>query len=192
MTLRQTVLVVAVLNLAWFGVEFAAALRIESVSLLADSIDFLEDASVNLLIALALGWTAAGRARIGFLLAALMLVPAGAVVWTLWEKLQAPTIPEPFTLSLVGFGALVINLGCALLLARFRAAKGSLTQAAFLSARNDALANLGIILAGIATLTFPSIWPDLLVGLAIVYMNLDAAHEVWIAACGERDAEAQA
>jgi Co/Zn/Cd efflux system component len=192
MTLRQTVLVVAALNLAWFGVEFAAALRIESVSLLADSIDFLEDASVNLLIALALGWTVAARARIGFLLAALMVVPAGAVVWTLWEKLQAPTIPEPFTLSLVGFGALVINLGCALLLARFRAAKGSLTQAAFLSARNDALANLAIILAGIATLTFPSIWPDLLVGLAIVYMNLDAAREVWIAARSERDTEAQA
>ena len=32
------------------------ALAIGSVSLLADSVDFLEDAAINLLIALALGW----------------------------------------------------------------------------------------------------------------------------------------
>jgi Co/Zn/Cd efflux system component len=40
-TLRRAVLVVAVLNLAYFGVEFAVALAIGSVSLFADSIDFL-------------------------------------------------------------------------------------------------------------------------------------------------------
>lgn len=38
------------LNLGYFGVEFAVALRVDSVSLFADSVDFLEDASVNLLI----------------------------------------------------------------------------------------------------------------------------------------------
>ena len=52
--LRRVVIVVAALNLAYFGVEFAVALAIGSVSLFADSIDFLEDASVNLLIALAI------------------------------------------------------------------------------------------------------------------------------------------
>ena len=53
--LRCVVVRVALLNLAYFGVEFAVGLAIGSVSLFADSIDFLEDASVNLLI-LALGW----------------------------------------------------------------------------------------------------------------------------------------
>ena len=43
--LRTVVIVVAVLNLGYFGVEFAVALVIGSVSLFADSIDFLEDAS---------------------------------------------------------------------------------------------------------------------------------------------------
>jgi Co/Zn/Cd efflux system component len=60
MNLRRVVIVVAVLNLAYFGVEFAVAIAIGSVSLFADSIDFLEDASINLLIAIALGWSAAG------------------------------------------------------------------------------------------------------------------------------------
>lgn len=45
--LRRVVLVVAVANLAYFGVEFSVAISIGSVSLFADSIDFLEDASVN-------------------------------------------------------------------------------------------------------------------------------------------------
>jgi hypothetical protein len=57
--LRKVVIIVAVLNLAsYFGVQFAVALAIDSVSPFADSVDFLEDASVNFLIAIALGWSA--------------------------------------------------------------------------------------------------------------------------------------
>ena len=37
--LRRTVLVVAALNLVWFGVEVSVALAIGSVSLIADSVD---------------------------------------------------------------------------------------------------------------------------------------------------------
>ena len=40
---------VVLLNFAHFGVEFAVARAIGSVSLFADSVDFLEDASVNFL-----------------------------------------------------------------------------------------------------------------------------------------------
>ena len=68
MTLRQAVGVVALLNLGYFGIEFAVALVIGSVSLFADSIDFLEDASINILIFTALGWSALMRARVGMLL----------------------------------------------------------------------------------------------------------------------------
>jgi len=63
--LRKVVIIVAALNLAYFGVEFAVALAIDSVSLFADSVDFLEDASLNFLIAIALGWSATSRARVG-------------------------------------------------------------------------------------------------------------------------------
>jgi hypothetical protein len=52
-----------------------------------------------------------------------------------------------------------------------------LTRAAFLSARNDVLANVAIIGAGLLTAYFASAWPDLIVGLGIFLMNLDAARE---------------
>jgi Co/Zn/Cd efflux system component len=188
-TLRQAVLTVALLNLAYFGVEFFVAVHIGSVSLLADSVDFLEDTSVNLLIFLALGWSATTRARVGMGLAGILLIPALAFLWALWGKFTHPVPPEPFALSVTGLGALLVNSACALLLARFRAHAGSLTRAAFLSARNDAIANIAIIVAGLVTAwLWQSVWPDVIVGLGIAVLNLDAAREVWEAAHEEHQA----
>lgn len=185
-SLRRAVLFVALANLAYFGIEFAAAFRIGSVSLFADSIDFLEDASVNLLILLGLGWSVAARSRLGMALALLLLFPGLATLWTGWEKFIAPVPPAPGLLTLTGLGALAVNLVCAYRLAPFRAHGGSLTRAAFLSARNDALANVGIIAAGAVTaFVWRSAWPDLIVGIGIAVMNVDAAREVWKAARAE-------
>jgi Co/Zn/Cd efflux system component len=184
--LRRVVGLVAGLNLAYFGIEFAFALAIGSVSLFADSVDFLEDASVNFLILAALGWTARNRARVGMALAVLLCVPAMATLWTAWQKFGHPAAPDPMRLSLVGAGALVVNMSCAMLLARHRHRAGSLTKAAFLSARNDVLANVAIVAAGLATAgLWRSAWPDLIVGLGIAFMNADAAREVWMAARAE-------
>lgn len=184
--LRRAVRLVMMLNLGYFGVEFAVAVAIGSVSLFADSIDFLEDASVNFLIVVALGWSALAKARVGMLLAGILLVPGLATLWTAWEKLSLPVAPEPVPLSLAGLGAMGVNLACALLLARHRRHGGSLSRAAFLSARNDVLANAAIVLTGLVTARTLSPWPDLVVGLAIAAMNAGAAWEVWEAAREER------
>ena len=186
--LRRIVAIVAVLNLGYFGIEFAVALAIGSVSLFADSIDFLEDASVNLLILLALGFGPGARARVGMVLAGILLVPGLATLCMAWQKLSLPVPPAPVPLSLAGGGALVVNLTCAFLLARYRHHSGSLTRAAFLSARNDAYANVAIVAAGPITAATLSAWPDLVIGLAIAALNADAAREVWEAARDEHKA----
>lgn len=183
--LRNTVRLVALLNLAYFGVEFAVAVSIGSVSLFADSVDFLEDAAVNFLIFVALGWSPAWRAKVGMVLTAILLVPALAFLWTLSRKFADPVPPQALSLGLTGAGALAINLYCAFKLARWRNEGGSLTKATFLSARNDAVANVAIIAAGLATLVWPSVWPDVVVGLGIAVMNVDAARAVWKAARDE-------
>ncbi len=185
--LRRTVLIVALLNLAYFGVEFAVALAIGSVSLFADSIDFLEDASLNLLILLGLGWTAPRRKLLGKVMAGILLVPALATLWTAAQKFAVPVAPAPIPLAVTGFGALIVNFVCAALLMRYRHHGGSLSLAAFLSARNDVLANVAIILAGLITAYTLSIWPDLIVGLSIAAINADAALKVYKAAQKERD-----
>jgi Co/Zn/Cd efflux system component len=81
---------------------------------------------------------------------------------------------------------MAVNLTCALMLARYRTHGGSLTRAAFLSARNDVLANVAIMMAGLIVAYTASAWPDLIVGLGIFLINLDVAREVYFAALKER------
>lgn len=94
-TLRKTVITVAILNLAYFGIEFVVAFWIGSVSLFADSVDFLEDTSLNILVAVGLGWSAVSRARLGMVLAGILLIPGLATVWTAWHKFVSPLPPRP-------------------------------------------------------------------------------------------------
>jgi Co/Zn/Cd efflux system component len=183
---RRAVAFVAAANFAYFFVEFGVAQRIGSVSLFADSVDFLEDTAVNVLILLAITWSVRARANVGIVLAGLLLIPGLATLWTAWEKFSSPSPPEPWMLSLTGLGALAVNLTCAVVLTQFRKHSGSLTRAAFLSARNDAIANVAIVAAGLLTMYWVSGWPDLVVGLAIAAMNADAAREVLEAAREER------
>lgn len=187
--LRTVVRQVAVLNLSYFGIEFAVALAIGSVSLFADSVDFLEDGAINLLILAGLGFAAPARAKLGTVLAAIILVPGLATLWTAWQNYSSGLLPEAIPMTLTGTGALIVNTTCAWLLAPFRAAGGSLTRAAFLSARNDVAANVAIIIAGLLTGATHSHWPDLIVGLGIAALNAGAAREVYEAA---REEHAQA
>lgn len=138
------------------------------------------------MILAALGWSARRRALVGSGLAGLLLAPGVAVLWTAWSKFQTLAAPAPVPLSLAGVGALAVNLSCAVVLARHRRHAGSLSRAAFLSARNDVLANVAILVAALLTMFWQSAWPDLVVGLGIAAINLDSAREVWQAAREER------
>ncbi|WP_375456836.1 cation transporter [uncultured Methylobacterium sp.] len=190
--LRSVVARVAGLNLGYFGIEIAVALAIGSVALIADSLDFLEDAAINLLICAGLGWSLRNRARLGTALAGILMVPALATAYAAYEKFSDLSPPAPLPLTLTGLGALAVNLACAALLARHRDGAGSLTRAAWLSARNDAYANLAIIAAGLVTALHPSPWPDLVAAAGIAILNADSAGDIFRAAAAERRAAREA
>lgn len=135
----RAIALVAALNLLNFGVEITAALDLQSVSLFADGIDFLEDTSINIIILISLTLSVAVQRYAGYLLALLMLALAIGALFAAWQKLSSGTPPDPHLLGFVGIGALITNLVCAFILARFRRHESSLVKAAFLSARNDVL-----------------------------------------------------
>ncbi|MCJ2092366.1 cation transporter [Methylobacterium sp. J-072] len=186
--LRPVVARVAALNLGYFGIEIAVALAIGSVALIADSLDFLEDAAINLLIVAGLSWSARNRARLGTAMAFILLVPAVATAYAAYDKFADFVPPAALPLTLTGLGALAVNLTCALMLARHRSGSGSLSRAAYLSARNDAYANLAIIAAGLVTALHPSPWPDLIAAAGIAILNADSAADIFRAAAAERRA----
>ena len=102
--LRRVSRLVVALNLGAFCVEVAVATAIGSVSLFADSVDFLEDASINILILIGLGWAAKARARLGMGLAGIILVPGLATLVMAWQRWASGTPPEPLALAMTGFG----------------------------------------------------------------------------------------
>ena len=91
-------------------------------------------------------------------LALVLLLPGIATLWTAWGAWRVGHVPAPLPLSITGLGALAVNFACAWTLAKIRHAHGSLTKAAFLSARNDVIANIAIITAGGLT-ALSVIWP---------------------------------
>jgi len=177
--LRRIVLVVAVLNLSYFFVEFSVALAAGSVALLADSVDFLEDTAINLLIFIALGWPLAKRAAMGKVMALVILGPAAVAAWQAIQRFSDPVAPDVVPVVLASLGAIAINGTSAWLLVRVRRHGGSLSRAAFLSARNDVLVNVAIIAMAVITLWTASGWPDLILGCFIILLALHAAYEVW-------------
>ena len=177
--LRRVVLIVAVLNFAYFFVEFTVALAAGSVALLADSVDFLEDTSVNLLVFVALGWPMARRALLGKAMTLVILGPATVAGWQAVQRFSDPVAPDVAPLVLASLGAIAINGTSAWLLVSVRHHGGSLSRAAFLSARNDVLVNVAIIAMALVTLWTDSGWPDLILGCLIIALALHAAHEVW-------------
>ncbi|MDP4002054.1 cation transporter [Methylobacterium sp. NEAU K] len=179
---------VAALNLGHFGIEIAVALAIGSMALIADSLDFLEGAVTNLLIFAGLSWSARNRARLGTAMAFVLLVPALAAAHAAYEKVADFGAPAALPLTLTGLGTLAVNLTRALMLTRHRAGFGSLTRAAYLSARNDAFASPAIAAAGAATVRDPTPWPDLVVSAGIAILNADSAVDIFRAAADERRA----
>ena len=180
--LKSIVARVAILNLSYFAIEFYFAQRFNSVALFSDSLDFLEDASVNILIFLSFSLAVIWRARLSYIFAFLLLLPGCSFLYNALQQIAKPITPNGDGMSIVGLGALGVNIYCAMILNKFKEIKGGLAKAAYFSARNDAIANVLIIIAGIVTLFWLSAIPDLIVGSMIFLMNADSARAILKAA----------
>ena len=180
--LKSIVARVAILNLSYFAIEFYFAQRFNSVALFSDSLDFLEDASVNILIFLSFSLAVIWRARLSYIFAFLLLLPGCSFLYNALQQIAKPITPNGDGMSIVGLGALGVNIYCAIILNKFKEIKGGLAKAAYFSARNDAIANILIIIAGIVTLFWLSAIPDLIVGSMIFLMNADSARAILKAA----------
>src|SRR4029450_1428141 len=103
---RRVLWVALVLNAAMFAVELGAAWTSGSVSLLADSIDFMGDAGNYALSLAVLGMAVSRRARAALFKGACMAGFGVFVIVQALSNLQAGVVPEPATMGIVGFVAM--------------------------------------------------------------------------------------
>lgn len=174
---RRALWVALVLNALMFGVELTASFRAESVSLLADAIDFLGDAGNYAVALFVLGLAPVWRSRTalwkGWLMAGYGVFVLGRSAWQ-WT---AGIVPEPFIMTWVSLLALAVNLGVAALLYAHRNGDAQ-ARSVWLCSRNDALGNLAVIAAAGGVWATAQGWPDIAVALVLAWLALTSGASV--------------
>ena len=181
---QSALIVSAALNFAMFLFEGGAGLMVGSAALLADAVDFIEDATIFSLAVVAIGWSARARGRAGLLQGFTMAGVGFAAIAAIVHRLMVGGAPNGPSVGIVAFTALAVNVYCAYRLARFTRGDSSM-RAIWLSSRNDAILNVITILAAGVIVFTRSAWPDIIVGGLIAAINLWAAGEVLLTATRE-------
>lgn len=171
---RKLLWVALVINFLMFSLEVLSGFRGRSVSLLADSLDFLGDAANYGMRLVVLGMSVRVRARASRLKAATMLgfgiCVLGMACWH-FSMGRAPSVP---TMSVIGICALLANGVVAALLFRYREGDSNM-RSVWLCTRNDVLGNIAVLLAALGVSGTGSAWPDLAVAAIMSTLALTSA-----------------
>ena len=181
---RRVLIVALLANLAMFIVEVMAGSAAGSSALLADALDFLGDAANYGISLYVLGHALVWRARAALLKGATMGMFGLWVLYSTVERLLAGHVPEASTMGIVGFLALLANVGVALLLYRCRTGDSNM-RSVWICSRNDAIGNIAVMCAAAGVWLTASAWPDVLVALAMAVLAITGALQIVRAAWHE-------
>ena len=154
------------INATMFFIEITLGIISESTALIADSLDMLADAAVY-----GIGLYAVGKAAIVKIKAAyisgIFQVLLGIIVFIdIVRRTILGSEPESILMISVGILALIANLICLQLISKHKDGEVHM-RASWVFSKNDVIANLGIIFAGILVYLFDSRFPDIIIGLVI-------------------------
>ncbi|MDR6229864.1 Co/Zn/Cd efflux system component [Pseudomonas sp. SORGH_AS199] len=168
---------VLAINAVMFLVEFAAGWLAGSTALLGDSLDMFGDASVYALTLFVLHRSDRARAGAALVKGGFMLLFGVLVITDAVRKVILQEVPQADWMGTVGLVALLANTYCFYLLHSHRADDLNM-RSTWICSRNDLVANTSVVLAAILVAVTGSLWPDVLVGLAIAALFLHSAWQV--------------
>ena len=168
---RQALWIALAANAAMFVVEMVAGAAGGSRALFADALDFFGDAAnyaISLGVAgLALAWRARAALVKG---STLLLLGLWVLVSCAWA-VAAGASPDPMTMGLICFLALVTNVAIALMLFRFRGGDANM-QSVWICSRNDAVGNIAVMAAAFGVFGTGTAWPDIAVASIMALLGL--------------------
>ncbi|WP_229217616.1 cation transporter [Massilia forsythiae] len=165
------------INVLMFGVELVSSMRSGSVSLLADSVDFLSDAGNYAVSLFVLGMATIWRSRAAYVKGVVMgMFGVLVLVRVLWIGMGS-RVPEAETMGLVSIVAFAANGLVALLLYAFRNGDANM-RSVWLCTRNDMIANLAVLLAAVGVFGTKAGWPDIAVASIMAFLGLSAARDI--------------
>ncbi len=174
---RRALWTVVILNVGYGLAEIVGSFIADSQALKADALDFLGDGLITFLGLLAIGWSLRWRARSALLQGIFLgLMGIGVLGYTLYRILVLHA-PDPEVMGVLGFIALAINVIAAIVLLPHRTGDANV-RAVWLFSRNDALGNLGVVIAAGLVLWTGSPWPDLVAATVIAALFLQSSWSI--------------
>lgn len=168
---RRALMVVIAINATMFLVETLSGFYATSMALRADALDFLGDTLTYGITLLVIGQPLSRRAAAAlFKGASLALMGLWVFAATLYQALVLEQ-PNALVMGSVGFLALAANLSSVLLLLRWRNGDANV-RSVWLCSRNDAIANIAVIVAAGGVFSTSSAVPDLIVAGIIAALFL--------------------
>jgi cation diffusion facilitator family transporter len=168
---------VLAINAILFVIELIAGLLAHSTALLADSLDMLGDSLVYAFSLYVLWRTAEWKALAAILKGVVMAIFGLGVMAEVVYKIVAGVVPSAETMGVIGLLVLVGNGLCFLMLYRHRSDDLNM-RSTWLCSRNDIIANLVVLAAAGGVALSGSLWPDVVVGVAIALLFLRTASTV--------------
>jgi cation diffusion facilitator family transporter len=174
---QKVLLTLLLINACMFVLEFVFGLLSESTALIADSLDMLADATVYTIALYAVGKSASAKIGAAQTSGVLQMVLGLGVLLDVMRRLVWGSEPESLLMIGIGLLALIANLIYLKLIARHKDGEIHM-RASWIFSRNDVIANLGIILGGLAVAITGSHYPDLLIGLIIAIIVLQGGLQI--------------
>ncbi len=174
---RRILWIALAINAVMFVVEIIAGLLANSLSLQADALDFLADAAnygISLMVlGLGVRWRAGTAMAKGVAMGAFGIgVLALALYRAFFEQM-----PDATVMGAVGFMALLANGMVAWMLFHYREGDSNM-RSVWLCSRNDAIANIAVLIAASGVWATGTPWPDLAVGVLIAGLALSSGVQV--------------
>jgi Co/Zn/Cd efflux system component len=171
---RRVLWIALVVNAAMFLIEAGAGLAAGSASLQADALDFFGDAANYALSLSVLGMGLVWRSRAALVKGLSMGAFGLWVIGVATLNVMSSAVPHAATMGVVGFVALLANVGVALMLYRFREGDANM-RSVWLCSRNDAIGNVAVMAAAVGVFGTGTLWPDIAVAAVMAGLALSAA-----------------